>query len=808
MIYRKCFNLKILYNIIFLVFLFNSLNCYGQGDDPWNSSSGTVWNSNSNMTHIYSTYTFSVGGATSQASIGNPSAACDASATNDQWVRIPNNGCNNIRVVVNWENTNTVAGRTVRHAIYRGSSCTGSGSCNLSLLASQCISLGTTSDCGSNTLQTRANDVSFSAGEFIFVRLWDDNNSTSSRANVYAICGASSSPSLPVNEACSSPIYITNTGGCAGTNWSAPSGGFPALGSTNCSWGVNENPVFYEFQATATSMTLNVNGVRCHWPACNGLGSSLQFAVFPKISNCSSTSAGTRLNAVGNSAQDCYIGVGTVGGQFTGLTVGQRYLILLDGLNGARCSWTGISIDNAAPLPTVNNVNKCVGDTATASTLTISNQQTGYTYSWTSSPADPSLTGQTSNATINVKPHVTTTYTATINLGSTGNLCNGTPANAYQISGTVNILDPMGSRIAPTGAQCSGTQLNFTASPVGGNGTYTYSWTSNNPAGTSGTGQNFSFTPSNTSCSDIQLSVNVSVTSNGLTCPRPTAFAPTIKPNPTLTANPLVECLTGNVRVGQAAIGSCSCSSCVYTLEACTGCGTGSTPVGTTDTGRNFLLYDATGATFSASLNGCKSANQIRNFLVDCPTQLPVELIRFSVICSENSYVLNWTTASESDNSHFDIEKSTDAISWRKTGQIRGFGNSSHLIDYEFTDAENNTGRVYYRLKQVDHDGTFSYSEIISKECNQSTQPSLNIFPNPVTETIFIQYEFEESQGLLFFNLFDDIGRIIKSASLDLTNKSSSGILQIPVGDLAKGIYFMKINSEDNLSEIRKLLFK
>lgn len=783
------------------------INVYGQGDDPWNSSAAAVWNSNSNMTHIYGTYIFSVGAATSQSSIGNPASACDASATNDQWIRIPHNGCNNIRVVVNWENTNTAAGRTVRHAIYRGSSCT-SGACNLTLLASQCIALGTSSDCGFNTLVTRTHDVSYSSGEFIFVRLWDDNNSTSSRANVYAICGASSSPSVPINEACSSPIYITNSGGCAGTNWSAPSGGFPALGSTNCSWGVNENPVFYEFQATATSMTLNVNGVRCQWPSCNGLGSQLQFAVFPKISNCSSTSAGTRLNAVGNSAEDCYIGVGTVGGQFTGLTVGQRYLILLDGLNGARCSWTGISIDNAAPLPTVNNISKCIGDTATASTLTIANQQSGYTYSWTASPADPSLAGQTSNASINVKPHVTTTYTATINLGSTGNLCNGTPANAYQISGTINILDPVGTRIAPTGAQCSGTQLNFTANPVGGNGIYTYSWTSNNPSGTTGSGQNFSFTPTNTTCNDITLSVGLSVTSNGLTCPRPTNFTPTIRPMPSLTASPNVECLSGIVRVGQASIGSCACSACSYTLEACTGCGTGSTPVGTTDTSRTFLLYDATGATFSASLNGCKSTNQVRNFLLDCPTQLPVELNYFTASCIDNKVLLKWTTLSELNNSHFEIEKSDDAINWSKTGSILGNGNSAEPKHYQFTDDENFNGKKYYRLKQVDYDGTFAYSDIIINSCTNINIPAIHIFPNPITESIYIQYAFEQEQQSIEYSIIDDLGRIIQSELIDIKTQTNAGLIQIPASNLASGVYIIKITTNNYYSISHKLLVK
>jgi gliding motility-associated-like protein len=271
------------------------------------------------------------------------------------------------------------------------------------------------------------------------VRLWDENNSTASRATVYAICGASNTPSTPNNENCASPTYITNSGGCAGTNWNAPSGGFPALGTTNCSWGVNENPVFYEFTATATTMTLNVNGVRCFGSGCTGLGSSLQFAVFPKFSPCTSTPVGSRLNAVGNSAEDCYIGVGNVGGQFSGLTVGQRYIILLDGLNGARCSWTGISIDNAAPLPTLNTTTAtiCPGNPATFS---INNWQSSYTgVTWTANPADPSLVGQVNNQSITVSPTQTTVYTATINLGSGGNLCSNVPASAYTLTATATI---------------------------------------------------------------------------------------------------------------------------------------------------------------------------------------------------------------------------------------------------------------------------------------------------------------------------------------------------------------------------------
>lgn len=749
---------------------------FAQGDEPWFSSAGAVWDANSNMTPIYAPSTaWTAFTSTSQASIGNPAAACDATATNDQWLRIPHNGCNNIRVVVNWENTNTAANRTVRFAVYRGTTCT-SSSCPLTLLGSQCFTTGTTSDCFGNALQTRTLDVSYAAGEFIFVRLWDEANSASSRANLYAICGAASTPSTPNNEDCASPIYITNNGGCAGTNWNAPSGGFAALGSANCSWGVNENPVFYEFTASATTMTLNVEGVRCFGSACNGFGSQLQFAVFPKSSPCSSISAASRLNAVGNSAQDCYIGTGIVGGQFSGLVVGQRYLVILDGLNGARCSWTGVSIDNAAPLPTVsvNNANICASGSAT---LTVNGLQSGQTVTWTASPADATLTNPNSSS-ITVSPSTSTTYTATVNLGTNARLCNGQFANALPLTATVDVLNPNATRLAPTGAQCSGTQLNFTANPSGGNGVYSYSWSTTNPGAFTGSGQNFSPTPVNNSCGDQVITVTLNVTSAGRTCPR--TFSPTIRPIPQLTPNQIVDCFDALVDLADADVNSCVCTNCSYTLTACTGCNANANPVGTSNTSGIFSLSGATAASFTSSLNGCTGTTHSINFL-DAPYNcvlLPIELLSFDGSCSKNSVKLNWITSSETNNDYFIVERSFDGIEFSGIGMVDGKGDSEEQNSYSFDDsqiAEQKSEVAYYRLRQVDFDGSASYTRTIAVNCPKSTERVL-VYPNPsgdylnveVMGAMIEQIRIYSVNGQLLFNKMMSAN----SAQLDLSEFS------------------------------------
>ena len=152
------------------------------------------------------------------------------------------------------------------------------------------------------------------------------------------------------------------------------------------------------------------------------------------------------------------------------------------------------------------------------------------TYSW--SPGTGLNT--TVGPVVTASPGANTTYTVTATdlLGCTD-----------QTQVNVVVLNPNGVRLDPTGPQCSGTTLNFSASPIGGNGTYDISWTAGTTPPTNGTGSTFSFSPTNTTGSSIQVPVTLTVTSNGQTCTQ--QFNPIILPEVTPTFTPIGTVCSG-----------------------------------------------------------------------------------------------------------------------------------------------------------------------------------------------------------------------------------------------------------------------
>ncbi len=117
---------------------------------------------------------------------------------------------------------------------------------------------------------------------------------------------------------------------------------------------------------------------------------------------------------------------------------------------------------------------------------------------------------------------------------------------------------------------------------------------------------------------------------------------------------------------------------------------------------------------------------------------LPVELVSFTGSIEGEAIVLNWSTATEINNSHFEIEKSLDGVEFTQIGTVDGNGNYSGLIEYQFTDFDISHTHNYYRLKQVDFDGAYEYHPIIHVHvANTNTDIELNVFPNPVSNEQF-----------------------------------------------------------------------
>jgi len=184
---------------------------------------------------------------------------------------------------------------------------------------------------------------------------------------------------------------------------------------------------------------------------------------------------------------------------------------------------------------------------------------------------------------------------------------------------------------------------------------------------------------------------------------------------------------------------------------------------------------------------------------------LPVELTYFRANTIENLVQLNWQTASEINSDYFEIQRSTATNSedFETIGRVQSVGNSTELSNYEFID-ENplNNQELYYRLKQVDFDGTVDYSSIeVVKIRNTS---DISIFPNPVAanQDLTIQINKEEglNQRILVSNLN---GQVV----FETTNEGINGDrINIPTIDLANGAYFLSVFEAEQLVKTERII--
>lgn len=117
---------------------------------------------------------------------------------------------------------------------------------------------------------------------------------------------------------------------------------------------------------------------------------------------------------------------------------------------------------------------------------------------------------------------------------------------------------------------------------------------------------------------------------------------------------------------------------------------------------------------------------------------LPVDFLEYDASFSEKEQAIhiNWATISESNNSHFEILKSTDAINFYSIGLVNGKGNSLALAYYEFKDYELNVDIIYYKIKQVDFDGNSDSTPIFYARTNASTETSIKVF-SPTGDLLF-----------------------------------------------------------------------
>ncbi len=176
-------------------------------------------------------------------------------------------------------------------------------------------------------------------------------------------------------------------------------------------------------------------------------------------------------------------------------------------------------------------------------------------------------------------------------------------------------------------------------------------------------------------------------------------------------------------------------------------------------------------------------------------TWLPIELVSFTANCNGRLALIEWTTATEKNNDFFVLERSTDAINFTEIARVAGAGNSIELLDYNYTDYSAAGGDNYYRLVQVDYDGTRTASEIVVANCSEAEgEPDVQVFPNPFHNDLTIHME-NFGGTTVSIEVYDMLGRIVMQKTIGVDGSSEETMLQLD--NLSNGTYNVRISTKE-----------
>jgi hypothetical protein len=179
---------------------------------------------------------------------------------------------------------------------------------------------------------------------------------------------------------------------------------------------------------------------------------------------------------------------------------------------------------------------------------------------------------------------------------------------------------------------------------------------------------------------------------------------------------------------------------------------------------------------------------------------LPVLLSNFYAISNQNEVTVHWSTTFEMNNDHFDLERSHDGINFEKITEVKGQDTKNTPSTYVYADTDVNTLLpVYYRLKQVDVDGQFNYSNLIVLNGAEGST-SIDIYPNPLEEGATLYARFgQEDEGKASVSLFDLSGKLIHEYLMD--NIQPGGLYAVEDKSLLlfEGTYLMQIKTAQHV---------
>ena len=207
---------------------------------------------------------------------------------------------------------------------------------------------------------------------------------------------------------------------------------------------------------------------------------------------------------------------------------------------------------------------------------------------------------------------------------------------------------------------------------------------------------------------------------------------------------------------------------------------------GTVNTGSNFVEKTPTD-----QFSRWTISNEMTN-------PLPIELLSFAVKSYDDHVLVTWSTATEVNNDYFTVQRSRDADSFNDVTTITGAGFSNQILDYATRDDQPLPGQSYYRLKQTDFDGTFTYSEIAAAHFDGGEL--LTVYPNPVQEQSFnVEIQGGDSDEVLDIAFTNILGELILKQTVVLkANRVNNYLIKLN-NPVQSGIYLLKVSSNNRV---------
>jgi hypothetical protein len=185
---------------------------------------------------------------------------------------------------------------------------------------------------------------------------------------------------------------------------------------------------------------------------------------------------------------------------------------------------------------------------------------------------------------------------------------------------------------------------------------------------------------------------------------------------------------------------------------------------------------------------------------------IPVELTSFSASVNANSVLLRWSTATELNNLGFEVHRSVNRNDWSSLGFVSGKGTTTEFNNYTFEDNQISSGRYFYRLKQIDNDGTYKYSNTI--EVAVGSIPTEFVlqqnYPNPFNPSTTIKFGFDKTTKASL-KVYDILGNEVDVLFSGTTDAGRIYEVSFNAAGFSSGVYYYRL-SGNNKAEVKKML--